>query len=217
MQRRWWQHARQSMLIGLVALSFLPSMAQAVSVSFTGFFTRDDEVQLFPFTIGGPATVTLQTLGYAGGTNAAGDIIAAGGFDPIVTLFDGAGNFVGENDDRDFDQGIFDAFLLQLALAPGNYTVALTQFDNFAIDPPGSELPSLASGFERQGMESFTGAEFCANPGGRFMNLNCEQRSSAWALDIVHVDTASQVPEPGTWVLMGTGLVWLLAYGGRKR
>ena len=34
------------------------------------------------------STVTLQTYGYAGGTNAAGQVIAQGGFDPILALFD---------------------------------------------------------------------------------------------------------------------------------
>jgi hypothetical protein len=36
-------------------------------------------------------TVTFQTRGFGGGTNAAGAVIPAGGFDPLIALFSGFG------------------------------------------------------------------------------------------------------------------------------
>ena len=60
------------MLLGFVPATVPP--AGAAHVALTGTFTQDDAVQLFTFTVTDPAltTVTLRTLSYAGGTNAAG-------------------------------------------------------------------------------------------------------------------------------------------------
>lgn len=65
--------------------------ASAVDFSFSGMFTGDDDVQLFDFSVGMASLVTFRTLSYAGGTNAAGTVIARGGFDPILALFDSRG------------------------------------------------------------------------------------------------------------------------------
>jgi len=50
----------------------------AGSFSFVGNFINDNDVQLFSFTLLAPGTVTVQTWGYGGGTNAAALLIAAG-------------------------------------------------------------------------------------------------------------------------------------------
>src|SRR5215813_13417684 len=123
------------------------SVAHADNFSFTGNFTQDDNVQLFNFTVGALSTVTLRTVSYAGGTNSAGTVISRGGFDPILALFNATtGALFGQNDDgtgvpTDITGVAFDT-LLTTSLAAGNYTVAVMQFDNFAVGP------NLSNGFE---------------------------------------------------------------------
>ena len=75
------------------------SPAFATSQSYTGAFAGDADVASFTFTISGAAPVTLRTYSYAGGTNSAGTPIAGGGFDPTISLYDAAGNFLVGNRD----------------------------------------------------------------------------------------------------------------------
>ncbi len=78
----------------------------------------------------------------------------------------------------------YDTFLSSI-LAPGNYTVSVQAFSNFAIGP------NLSNGF---------------GGGGSFRN-----RNTNWAFDILNVDQAigNDVPEPAAWAMMlaGFGLV----------
>ncbi len=191
----------------LAACAALP--AQAATISFTGTFDSDDDLELFSFTLGSASTVTMMTLSYAGGVNAAGDLIAPGGFDPILTLFDASGAFLAENDDGTppdvgvdpVSGGAFDSYF-ELALGPGSYILALTQFDGFAA---GSHL---SDGFQPQ--------TFFSCPNGTFCDTAGKNRTSAWAVDILGVDSAtSAVPEPSSIMLLGLGL--LAVAGGLRR
>src|SRR3954449_4659978 len=114
------------------------SLASAANFSFQGSLTRDDQVQLFTFSVGSASTVTLRTWSYAGGVNAAGATIARGGFDPILALFDSTGARINQNDDGNSNvpadsvtTAHFDTFL-QSVLGPGVYTVSVMEYDNFA-------------------------------------------------------------------------------------
>src|SRR5215471_15185748 len=62
----------------------------AAGVSATGSFTTSEDVFLETFTLAGTTPVTVQTYGFGGGTNAAGQTIPSGGFDSLVALFSGA-------------------------------------------------------------------------------------------------------------------------------
>ena len=186
--------------------------AGAVNFSFTGNFMDDDEVQFFNFSILDPVSVTLRTLSYGGGTNANGNVIASGGFDPIITLFDDAGNFITENDDDDDNvlngalpdpvTGEASDSFLTIALLAGNYTVAVTQYANFF-----DSLTNQFRGSETSGFVDDTGTT----------------RTSFFAFDILNVDSASAVsqpggtiPEPGSAVLFGSGLIGLAWWRRRK-
>ena len=124
------------------------------------------------------------------------------GFDPIVSLFFGSGPsalLIDANDDGfgvavDPATGFArDSLLKAAALPTGSYTVALTQTANFAIGP------TLGDGFLGAGNPGFDG------------------RSSAWALDIIGVNSAAAIPEPTTVVLTLLGLAIVAARGGALR
>ena len=196
----------------LAATMLASSPAFATDFSFTGNFTQDDNVQLFNFTVGAPSSVTLRTWSYAGGVNAQGQSIARGGFDPILALFDSAGNLISQNDDggcgnvsQDLSGQCYDTFLTTL-LGAGDYTVAVMQYDNFANGP------NLSDGFENDGTGNFTSAFSCGAAQTSFRDVSGGSfcgRDNHWAFDILNVAEAvvvgNGVPEPSTWAMMLLG------------
>ena len=202
-------------LVGIV----MPLYGGMIDASFSGTFTQDDNVQLFSFTVANPASVTLRTWSFAGGVNAAGEIVPGGGFAPVLSLFDPSGNWlVTDRDGGTADCGpratdsashfCWDAYL-NSNLSPGVYTLALTQDDN---TPAGS---TLADGFLESGNGNFTGSLFLG-PGGAglsFILIDGEQRTAQWAVDILQVDAAAETPEPASLLLAMAGLAFVV---GRK-
>jgi hypothetical protein len=178
-------------ILGAAAGLWFGTQAQAGVLSFNGSFTADDNVQLLPFTESSPSLVTLQTSSYA-----------AGGFDPIVTVFDATGLLIGQNDDGvgvppDPSTGEALDALLTLSLTPGQYVVSITQFDNFAVGP------TLADGFVESGLGNFTAALFdCGAP--NFCDVTGSARTSQWALTISA--QAVGVSEPSTMALFTVSL-----------
>lgn len=199
--------------------------AFADNFSFTGSFTQDDQVQAFSFSVGATSNVTLETLSYAGGVNAAGQTIAEGGFDPILALFDSTGAEVGQNDDggasvpADSVTGQhYDTFLNIGTLTAGNYTVTIQEYDNFANGP------NLSDGFSRTGQGNFTSAAFGGNGPGGFYDVTGTQRDNQWAFDILGVNSATTItpptpsatPEPGSILLLASGAAGLFLMKRRQ-
>jgi hypothetical protein len=183
------------------AAALLATSAQAADFSFTGSFLADNGKAGYTFTLGSASTVTLASLGYAGGTNLAGATIARGGFDPVLTIYNAATGFaIADADDgpgspADSVTGASGDPIYSALLAAGSYTVYLTQYNNFG---PAS-LPGL---FGFDGQPNFRGG---------FVDFYGDQRNGNWALDISGVDSVAtaSVPEPATWGLMivGFGMV----------
>lgn len=189
--------------------------ADAADFDFNGNFANDNDVLRFNFSVGSSGTVTLLTSSWL-----------AGGFDPILTLWDGAGNQLAEQDDGglggsqssngvSLNYGEFDSYLA-INLVAGNYLATLTQYDNFSVSSV------LADGFLRDADPTFTAAFGCSN--GRFCegtltdsNGNAVEpnRTSAWDFHILNVADAqiASVPEPSTLLLMSVSGLFLL--GGR--
>jgi hypothetical protein len=217
------------MRIRRVLFVFLSTLCGAVAaqasvvLSFTGTFPSDNFVELFAVTLGPDSSLTAKTFGYAGGIDGNGQVIAPGGFDPALALFDPSGNLIEINDDAPC--GIvnadpvtgqcFDSFISQPDLTtPGTYTVALTESPNLAQDnlgQPDTFPYPLGTG-------NFT----CALYGGAsatspFCDITGDQRDGNWALDIsgsnlISVTDTTAVPEPAffTPILAGIALLAVL-------
>jgi hypothetical protein len=178
MPNRTWAAA---LVMGMFALSL---HALPLSTSYTGTFAQDDDERIFYFTISAASTITLRTYSYAGGVNAAGTTIPAGGFDPVLSVFDSAGNLIGSNEDggctnADTDPTTslcWDSFL-RLPLPAGNYSVVLTQSANLANGP------TLADSFVYAGAGNFTPAPAGQTPG--FWDESPSKRNGNYAVDIV--------------------------------
>jgi hypothetical protein len=202
-----------------ILLASLASMAwccasPAATASYRGNLTQDADVRLIPFSLDAAAEVSIRTFSYAGGMQADGTAIAAGGFDPILEIFDSTGAHIGRGDDDSastvgIDPQTLEALdaLFRDVLPAGSYTVALAQFDNFAAGA------SLLHGFSREGQGNFTGALFgCSNL--KFCDFKKANRTEAWALDV----SVNPVPEPSAYVLIAAGLgaaLWLVRRRGR--
>ncbi|MGF1602041.1 MAG: DVUA0089 family protein [Thermosynechococcaceae cyanobacterium] len=202
-------HPAQTIALGTILSSVItvalsdPSIA--VGLSFSGSLTADDDVGLFDFEVDNANRFSIRTLSYGGGVLDDGTEVAAGGFDPILTLFDGSGNLIAGNDDSggQIDPATGSAYDsgLRLTLDPGNYTVAVTQFDNFLN---GSHL---TDGFFREGEPSFTSEFGCS--AGQFCDVNGDSRTDNWVAQV-------RVPEPSTAVASGL-LLGLILAKRRKR
>ncbi|NJO38775.1 MAG: hypothetical protein HC871_15685, partial [Rhizobiales bacterium] len=167
-----------------LALGFLlidPALAVPLipPTTVTGVFSTDDESQQFEFVISAESIVTIETISYAGGTFASNPALIAGpgGFDPILSLFDGTGAFIAANDDGlgvAVDPGTGFAFdsRLETTLAPGVYTVVVTQFDNFFAGGVGDDI---STGFVLDGDPTFTSFFGCSE--GIFCDLGGNDRS----------------------------------------
>jgi hypothetical protein len=139
----------------VVLLSVLPILccgsATAGSFSVRGGLALSDgsanDTLAYEFAVLTTSTVVIQSYGYGGSTNApggrnlAGARIPAGGFDPYLSLFAGAGpgaTFLASNDDGACppaapDNGLCADSRLTLSLTPGKYTVVVSAFENMSL------------------------------------------------------------------------------------
>jgi len=193
----------------VVAVSTLQAQG---SFSFEGTFLTDDQVQLFDFTLTSPETVSFQTFGYGGGTNAEGVLIPPDGFESLLTWFGTDGSYINNSDTcgagNSYKGACLDAYG-QVALTAGTYTLALTQSGNNANCQAG--FPGdLGCGFSEQGQGNYTPTT-TGDPGcTAFCGTFGTQENGNWAVDILNVSSASApgstTPEPVTMLLAGCGL-----------
>lgn len=161
-----------AMMLGITATAGIlltSASARAANLSFTGSFTDPNETRSASFSLTAPATVTIQSSSWA-----------AGGFDPVLTLFDATnGNYIQEQDDISANPPNLDFQLIQ-ALPVGNYQAVLSVVGNYANG---------------------------ANPGGNFSDGFTNSgdffsRTKTYDFEILNVSAPTAVPEPSS--LIGT-------------
>ncbi|MGM9483419.1 DVUA0089 family protein [Roseateles sp. NT4] len=185
-----------------LAAMMVCTAAPAATLSAQGLLAADNpnDVALIEFETSAAAALDAQTWSFGGGVNAAGQAVAAGGFDPYVSLFagwGGAATFLVSNDDGLCPPGTAapscaDSTLHVGSLPAGRYTIAISQPANFSF------AENLGSGTLGDG---FIG--LAASWSGGACAASC---SSAYAVDIT---STALVPEPGAALLLALGLLTL--------
>jgi hypothetical protein len=200
---------RFTVLSTTALILFGSQLCSAGVLNFSGNFSQDEDFKLITFSVSAPAVVDMMTTSFGDGS---------GGFWPVLTLFDGAGNFLFQDaaggnppfgcGPRSIDpiSGACNDAWIQQPLLAGDYTLALTEYNNV----PGG---SLSDGFPQTGNGNFTGSDFGCGAGGFFMP-DCTQRNTNWAVTISGVDLPA-VPEPAPAFLITP--VALAALGLRLR
>lgn len=202
----------------------------AESLSYTGTLSSPEIAFQTTFTLPAAGSVTFQTWGFGGGINAAGQVIPAGGFDPLIALFSGSGptanivvdgssNPLADADNLSNPPWSFvgncppagtvaigsnndcgDDFM-QTPLPAGTYTLLLT--DANYIPQAIFDNGTLSEGFV-----DLTGGVFqtCDPGSGACINPN-----GNYAVDIVSDQQilTSTTPEPSTFLLLCSGLALL--------
>jgi len=213
-------------LLKTLAIALLPVTASGSAISFTGTLASPESVFETTFILPSSSTVTFQTWGFGGGTNAAGQAIPSGGFDSLIALFsgpvatatmyaDGSGNPLADADNLvnapwsyvgncppagtvaiGSDSDCGDDFM-QVVLAPGAYTLVLT--DANYIPNAVYDNGALAEGFTDLTAGVFQTCDPVSNA--------CIMPSGNYAVDIT--STSGFAPEPGALWLMAAGLTAL--------
>ena len=213
-------------LIVMLAAGVLSVTASAGAISFTGTLASPESVFETTFTLPSSSTVTFQTWGFGGGTNAGGQIIPSGGFDSLIVLFsgpvptatmytDGSGNPLADADNLlnspwsyvgncppagtvaiGSENDCGDDFM-QVVLAAGTYTLVLTDANN--IPNAIFDNGALSEGFTDLTAGVFQTCDPVSNA--------CITPNGNYAVDIT--SASGFTPEPGALWLMAAGLATL--------
>jgi hypothetical protein len=177
---------------------FLPGGTTQV----TGTATNDNDGELLRFGIGADATVTFDLDFLSGDAN--------------LLLFNGVGNPLEGDDD---DGSGFDS-RITIFLTAGEYLIGIGA-NNFAgFDAGVNEIID-----NDNGNCASARIRFCGNPSGilAFVANEFDPLGNGvggpidWVLDFsVATSSITQAPEPGTWALLGIGLLGLVAARRRK-
>ena len=229
---------RIGLLSAVCLLTATPGRASSF-LSYTGALSSSEGVFETSFTLTTTDNINILTWSFGGGTNAAGQLIPAGGFDPLVALFsgppatavmatDGSGNPFVDSDDVSNPPyspvgNCPPAGFVAIGAGPGNLVCGddLLQISNLPagfytlVLTDANYLPDAIfdNGALSEGFTDLTGGALqTCNTGG---DGTCVDRSSNFAVDIVSasgtadLSAPSAAPEPEDWTLLGAGVAAL--------
>jgi hypothetical protein len=206
------------------------------TTSYTGSLASSSDTYSLVFNVGGTTSedVAIQTWSFGGGTNAHGQVIAAGGFDPFVGIFsgtgsaasivtDGMGNPYGTSDALsnygsfagcppagtvDLGGAVCGDITMSLALAPGAYTLVLSDALNAAN-------AVYDNGTLGEGFSDFTGGAFQTCNTNDSGATTCATDTANYAFDLTIGSSTTggggggggtSVPEPSSLALVAVSL-----------
>jgi hypothetical protein len=209
---------------------FSASLASAGRLSETGTPSSPEDTVLITLQLNAGDELLLNTYGFGGGTNYAGNVIPSGWFDPFVGLFSGTGStalFIDGNSNilSNYNPGCPPAGLVTVGSVPdqcgdvilgisgltaGTYTILLSD---------GAYLPEAV--FESA--PAYLGDGFVDLTGGVFQTCydaaDCNNDTGNWALDISTPEGSFKIvtPEPAPFGLAGFGLAIVVGLALSKR
>lgn len=221
-------------VLKLLAVTALPIAANGSALDFTGTLPTPESVFQTSFTLASSSAVTFQTWAFGGGTNAGGQLVSAGGFDPLIALFsgpaataamyvDGSGNPLADADNLlnapwsyvsncppagtvaiGSDHDCGDD-LMQVLLPEGVYTLVLT--DASYIPNAVYDDGALSEGFTDLTAGIFQTCDPVSNA--------CISTSGNYAVDIT--SESGFAPEPAAFSLMTAGVIALSCLKALKK
>lgn len=109
------------------------------------------------FHVSTTSLMSALTFSYGGGTNGVGSVIAQGGFEPYLSLFDSGGKFLASTffgttcplgaQTNTISNQCFDVQLDGGTLAAGDYQIAISAFENMSFAENHGSAFTLADGF----------------------------------------------------------------------
>jgi hypothetical protein len=195
-------------------LALAAGVSHAGTITLQGALSADDGLAVSSFDLLAAGDVEARTWSYNGGSNAAGEAVAPGGFAPVLSLFDGAGSLVATDVGSAHTCALsfcWDASLVYLGATPSHYTLVLSQDGN-------TPLGALADGYAMAGQPHYTSAYLGGgNPNASFVQIDGAQRTGNWALDVTLPAGVTLVSEPDAAALVAVGLAVLVFLRPRAR
>jgi hypothetical protein len=183
-----------------------------------GTFVKDNDIALFSFSLTSTATVTAELTSFlCNEPDGMCEDSTVRGFDPILTLLSDDSAYTLQGSAVSVTGN--DPFTLPLTLGPGDYLLAITQYNNFYSGTTGGA-------FDNDTLASFTKAFFdienlapCPDfiafvPPDEGLDPAPECRNKSFAGTLTIESTA--VPEPGTLTLLALGGSALIARRRRR-